>query len=135
MSSVFGCHLQDCYNNDNIANRCLLNEVTLDSTGTCENISICDEYECDTCEHYNLCLKEKKGEANIKDERDDMVDGGVITIILYCDNINCDYNVDYNCTNNENVYLDDNGTCMSSKYANDDGIDSSENEDEEIENY
>lgn len=136
MSSVFGCHMMDCYNNDNVSNRCLLNEITIDGTGTCENIEICDEYECDNCEHYNLCLKEKKGEAHIREDvDDDMLDGGVITLILYCDNINCDFNDDFNCTNSESVYLDENGTCMSAKYLNNDGVISEEDEDEWIENY
>lgn len=131
MSSVFGCHYKDCYNNDNVTNRCLLNEITLDATGTCENISLCDENECESCENYSVCLKEKKGEVNIVEEHDDnVVGGGVITIILYCDNANCDYNVDFSCTNNEYVYLDENGTCMSVKYVNDDGVITGEDEDD-----
>ena len=130
MGDIFGCNCVDCYDNDNINRRCLLNEVTLDFTGTCENINICDEYECSSCDRYNLCLKEKKAEINRKNDEIEEDAGGVITLILYCDNTNCDFNSDNRCTNEEGIYLDENGTCTSAKYVESEGIiSSSEDED------
>ena len=132
MGNIFGCNLTDCYENDNINRRCLRNEVTLDFTGTCENINICDEYECDSCERYNLCLQEKKTELEHEDNVNESEIGGVITLILYCDNTNCDYNVDNSCTFEEGIYLDENGTCTSAKYVEDEGVISSDDENDWI---
>ena len=76
--------------------------------------------------------KEKKD--NIKHEDDELEEesGGVITIILYCDNTNCDYNADSGCTNEEGIYLDENGTCTSAKYIESEGIISSNGEEDWI---
>lgn len=136
MGTIFGCNLIDCYYNDNVQNRCLINEVTLDFSGTCENISICDEYECNSCEKYSLCLKEKKVETEIDEsqfiDEEEVIDGGIITLILYCDNVNCDFNVDNKCTNEEGIYLDENGTCTSAKYLDNEGIIPSDEEEDWI---
>ena len=134
MGNIFGCNCIECYENDNLNHRCLLNEVTLDFAGTCENIDICDEYECESCERYNLCLKGKKMKAGIKKEKfqEEFISGGVITLILYCDNTNCDFNIEGRCTNEEGIYLDENGTCTSIKYVESEGILPSDEEEERI---
>lgn len=134
MSNIFGCNCLDCYEDDNLNHRCLLNEITLDFTGTCENINICDEYDCDSCERYNLCLKNKKMEAGLKRNKfeEESINGGIITLILYCDNANCDFNVESSCMNEEGIYLDENGTCTSAKYVESEGIIPSDEEEEWI---
>jgi hypothetical protein len=131
MSNIFGCNCIDCYDNDNLNHRCLLNEVTLDSTGTCENINICDEYECDACERFSLCLKKKKFDSECEnckseEESEEVIGGGIITLILYCDNVNCDFNDDNRCTLGKGIYLDENGTCTAAQYLEDEGIVSSD---------
>jgi len=60
MGAVKSCNYIDCYYNNNLEHLCTLKEITLDFTGTCENITHCDEYECDTCAMANQCLKDKK---------------------------------------------------------------------------
>ena len=134
MSNIFGCNCLDCYEDDNLNHRCLLNEITLDFTGTCENINICDEYDCDSCERYNLCLKNKKMEAGLKRNKfeEESINGGVITLILYCDNANCDFNIESSCMNEEGIYLDENGTCTSAKYVESEGIIPSDEEEDWI---
>jgi len=58
----------------------------------------------------------KAGIKNGKVEEEGFIDGGVITLILYCDNTNCDFNVNSECSNEQGIYLDENGTCTSIKY-------------------
>lgn len=134
MSNIFGCNCLECYEDDNLNHRCLLNEVTLDFTGTCENINICDEYDCDSCERYNLCLKNKKMEAGLKRNKleEESINGGFITLILYCDNTNCDFNIESSCMNEEGIYLDENGTCAAAKYVENEGIITSDEEEDWI---
>lgn len=135
MSNIFGCNCLECYENDNLNHRCLLNEVTLDFTGTCENVNICDEYDCDSCKRYNVCLKDKKMKAGLKEdkpEEEEFINGGVITLILYCDNTDCDFNIENSCTNGEGIYLDENGKCTSAKYVESEGIIPSDEEEDYI---
>lgn len=134
MGNIFGCNYLECYENDNLNHRCFLNEVTLDFSGTCENVNICDEYDCDSCKRYNLCLKDKKMEAGLNENKleEEFINGGVITLILYCDNTNCDFNIESSCTNKEGIYLDENGTCTLAKYVESEGIIPSDEEEDWI---
>ena len=62
MSVIRKCFEIDCYDNHNLKHICLRSSVTLDSTGTCENIEHCDQYECDSCQRFKICTKLKKEE-------------------------------------------------------------------------
>ncbi len=60
MAELKNCYYTNCYYNNNIEHTCTLDKITLEFTGTCENITHCDEYTCDSCDMYNLCTKSKK---------------------------------------------------------------------------
>ena len=60
MAELLHCYYQDCYYNNNIENICQNDDVTLDFTGTCENITHCDEYSCESCDMRDFCTKDKK---------------------------------------------------------------------------
>jgi hypothetical protein len=97
---------------------CLLESVTLDFTGNCENIMHCDEYECETCQHFQICTKDKKkafGEKQKKPRH------GTIQIpsavqIEYCDNGHCIYCKNSKCRYSGGITLNTNGTCQMAEY-------------------
>jgi hypothetical protein len=52
------CGCQDChYNHDAL---CYRESITLDLNGTCEDMVTCDDFECQDCEFFDFCKKEKK---------------------------------------------------------------------------
>jgi len=60
MASLKNCFYYNCYYNNNIDHLCTRDEITLDFTGTCENITHCDEFTCEKCAMFDYCIKEKK---------------------------------------------------------------------------
>ena len=54
------CLYNDCWYNHNFKNVCTADDITLDFTGTCEKLMHCDEFECDSCEKFEICDKHKK---------------------------------------------------------------------------
>ncbi len=52
------CGCDDChFNHDNL---CYRETITLDINGTCENMVTCEEYDCNDCEFFDFCTKDKK---------------------------------------------------------------------------
>jgi len=52
------CGVQEChFNHDNFCHR---EVITLDIGGTCEDQETCENYECQDCEFFDFCTKDKK---------------------------------------------------------------------------
>ncbi len=123
MGAVTRCYYRDCYYNHNIKHQCLLPKITLDFTGTCERIMHCDEYECDTCERFVICSKEKKkafGAGQTEPKKVLLRYAGSIPI-GYCDNDHCIYSQKSKCQFSGGITLDSNATCQMAEYPGEDG--------------
>ena len=70
MPDAIQCGCGDCYYNNNLDNLCVKETVSVSSTGECESMIYCDDYQCAECEHFEICTKQKKerylksGESN-----------------------------------------------------------------------
>ena len=118
MGAITNCNYEDCYYNHNIKHICLLESVTLDFTGKCENIMHCDDYECGTCERFQICTKEKKrlyGSSQPKPVRA-VLRYPTSVQIEYCDNVHCIYCKNSKCLYSGGISLDENGTCQLAEY-------------------
>jgi len=52
------CGYEEChYNHDKY---CYCESVTLDISASCENMETCEDYDCNECEFFDFCTKEKK---------------------------------------------------------------------------
>lgn len=127
MGAVTNCHYNNCYYNHNIKHLCLLNKLTLDFSGTCENIMHCDEYECDVCERFNICTKEKKEEfGNTQTEPHRVILRYSKSVpIEYCDNNHCIYCKTSKCQFSGGISLDSSSSCEMAEYPEEN--DNSEN--------
>jgi hypothetical protein len=56
------CGAEECHFNH--ANYCYKETVSLDIAATCEDFENCDDYECQDCEFYDFCTKDKKFSSN-----------------------------------------------------------------------
>ena len=52
------CGVEECHFNH--GNYCYREAVTLDIAGTCEDQETCDDYDCQDCEYFDFCSKDKK---------------------------------------------------------------------------
>ena len=118
MGAITSCHYQDCYHNHNSKHRCLLDGVTLDFSGTCENIMHCDEYECDVCERFNICTKVKKEAFGTTqtDSRRVILRYSASVPIEFCDNFHCIYFKDSKCHFSGGISLDSSSSCQMAEY-------------------
>ena len=118
MSLIRICHNTDCFENHNLKHRCLLGTVTLDATGTCENVNHCDEYECNTCRRFSICTKGKKEEFGRPQSKPigAKFKIPVKTAVQYCDLRSCRHNANYHCTRAKGVDLDGNGSCLRAEF-------------------
>jgi len=120
ISRIQKCYYADCYDNHNLLHECLRRSVTIDFTGNCENINHCDEFECNDCERFSLCKKQKKREfllthANPKKTQKEVE--LCQTVIQYCDYNQCDWNRNSRCSQKKGVKLDENATCMNASFT------------------
>lgn len=52
------CEYEEChFNHDRY---CFNESVTLDIGASCENVLACDDFDCNDCEFFEFCTKEKK---------------------------------------------------------------------------
>jgi len=52
------CGCTEChFNHDHL---CYRESIVLDLNGTCEDMENCDDFECNDCEFFDFCQKEKK---------------------------------------------------------------------------
>jgi hypothetical protein len=52
------CECEEChFNHDQY---CYIESVTLDIGASCEDMQTCENYDCNECEFFDLCSKEKK---------------------------------------------------------------------------
>lgn len=59
------CH----FNHDNY---CYRTEIVLDIGGICESQETCDMYDCNECEFFDFCNKEKKYNSSAFTDDDEM---------------------------------------------------------------
>lgn len=52
------CACEDCHYNHDVL--CYRESITLDLNGTCENMVDCTDFQCQDCEFFDFCKKEKK---------------------------------------------------------------------------
>lgn len=52
------CGAEECHFNH--ANYCYRESITLDIAGTCEDFETCNDYDCNDCEYFDFCSKDKK---------------------------------------------------------------------------
>ena len=82
----------------------------------------CDEYECDSCERFQICTKDKKkafGGSQSEPKRV-LLRYAHSVEISYCDNDHCIYSQKSKCLFSGGISLDSNATCQMAEYPGED---------------